>query len=64
MLFSISSISILSSIVAISVTSVEHPEAPHCVLDGLQDLPTLLRFWGAGKAPTTLSRQLYLFTLQ
>ena len=39
-------------------------EAPPCDLSGLEALPTLLRFWGAGKALTTLSRRLYLFTLQ
>ena len=43
-------------------TSVEHPEAPHCDLDGLEALPALLRFWGAGKAHTTLALRLYLFT--
>ena len=43
-------------------TSVEHPEAPHCDLDGLEALPALLRFWGAGKALTTLALRLYLCT--
>jgi hypothetical protein len=31
-------------------TSVEHPEAPPCDLDGLEGVAPLLRFSAAGKA--------------
>ena len=48
----------------LGVTSAEHPEAPHCDLDGLPDVATRVRFWAAGKAlPRYLSDCIY-FTLQ
>ena len=47
-----------------SATSAVHPEAPHCDLDGLEVLPRLLRFLGAGKALTTLTLRLYWLPIQ
>ena len=44
------------------ITSVEHLDGAHCAPDGLEAVAALLRFWAAGKALTTLSRRLYLFT--
>jgi hypothetical protein len=47
-----------------ALTSVEHPEAPPCDLDGLEDVAPLLRFSAAGKALPRYLDRLYLFTLQ
>ena len=52
----------MALLVAAQSTSDEHQEAPPCDLDWLEDLPALLRLWGAGKALTTLSRRLHLLT--